>query len=92
MLEINLNLEVVEKVLVSFIKDAVYKNNFKNAIVGVSGGIDSAVVLGLTQRALRSDNTFALLMPYKLSSGDSLEDGKRICDGLKVKYEFIDRQ
>lgn len=90
MLEINLNPEVVEKVLVSFIKDAVYKNNFKNAIVGVSGGIDSAVVLGLTQRALGSDNTFALLMPYKLSSEDSLEDGKRVCDGLKVRYEVID--
>ncbi|MCP4148828.1 MAG: NAD(+) synthetase, partial [bacterium] len=66
MLEINL--EVVEKILVAFIKDNVYKNNFKKAILGVSGGIDSAVVLALTQRALGSENTYALLMPYKLSS------------------------
>jgi NAD+ synthase len=89
MLEINLNLEVIENVLVRFIKDAVYKNNFKNAIVGVSGGIDSAVVLSLVQRALGSSHTFALLMPYKLSSDESLKDGKRICDGLKVTYEVI---
>jgi NAD+ synthase len=86
----NMNLDMVEKVLVTFIKDAVYKNNFKNAIVGVSGGIDSAVVLALVQRALGSRHTFALLMPYRLSSEDSLKDGKRICDDLKVKYEVID--
>jgi NAD+ synthase len=90
MLEMNLNLEVIEKVLVCFIKDAVHKNNFKNAIIGVSGGVDSAVVLTLTQRALGSDHTFALLMPYKLSSEDSIKDGQRICDGLKVTYEVID--
>ncbi len=88
MLEVNL--EVVEKILVSFIKDAVYKNNFKKAILGVSGGIDSAVVLCLAQRALGSENTFALLMPYKLSSQESLTDGKAICHQLKVPYEVID--
>jgi len=85
-----MNLEVIEKVLVNFIKDAVHKNNFKNAIVGVSGGIDSAVVLALAQRALGSEHTFALLMPYKLSSEESLKDGRAICEQLKVKYETID--
>lgn len=82
--------ETVEKLLVYFIKDTVYKNNFKNGIVGVSGGIDSAVALALTQRALGSQHTFALLMPYKLSSKDSLEDGKKICQQLDVAYEIID--
>lgn len=86
----NMNLDMVEKVLVTFIRDAVYKNNFKNAIIGVSGGIDSAVVLTLAQRALGSQHTFALLMPYRLSSEDSLKDGKSMCDDLKVKYEVID--
>jgi NAD+ synthase len=82
--------ETVENLLVYFIKDTIYKNNFKNGIVGVSGGIDSAVTLALTQRALGSQHTFALLMPYKLSSKDSLEDGKKICELLEVSYEIID--
>ena len=88
MLEIHL--ETVEKILVNFIRDAVYKNNFKNGILGVSGGIDSAVVLALVQRALGSDHTFAILMPYKLSSEASLADGKLICQQLNVNYEIIE--
>ncbi len=88
MLEVHL--ETVEKLLVYFIRDTVYKNNFKNGIVGVSGGIDSAVVLALMQRALGSEHTFALLMPYKLSSRESLKDGKAICEQLKTAYEIID--
>lgn len=82
--------ETVENLLVYFIKDTIYKNNFKNGIVGVSGGIDSAVALALTQRALGSQHTFALLMPYKLSSKDSLEDGKKTCEQPEVSYEIID--
>ncbi|MCP4213150.1 MAG: NAD(+) synthase, partial [bacterium] len=88
MLEINL--DVVEKVLVGFIRDAVSKNKFENAVIGVSGGIDSAVVLALLQRALGSEHVFGYLMPYKLSSEDSLKDGKEICRQLKVPYEIID--
>jgi NAD+ synthase len=88
MLEIHL--ETVEKVLVQFIKDAVHKNGFKNGIVGVSGGIDSAVIVALTQRALGKEHTFALLLPYKLSSEASLNDGKLICEQLGVAYEIID--
>lgn len=88
MLEIHL--PTVEKVLVEFIRDAVYKNGFKNGIVGVSGGIDSAVVLALTQKALGSQHTFGLLMPYKLSSPASLEDGKAVCGQLGVSCETIE--
>ncbi len=87
---LDIHVETVEGLLVSFIKDTIYKNNFKNGIVGVSGGLDSAVVLALTQRALGSSHTFALLMPYKRSSKDSLEDGKKICEQLGVAYKIID--
>jgi NAD+ synthase len=88
MLEIHL--ETVETILVNFIRDTVYKNNFKNGIVGVSGGIDSAVVLALVQRALGSEHTFGLLMPYKLSSSASLTDGRKICELLQVSSQVID--
>jgi NAD+ synthase len=87
---LDIHLETVEKLLVYFIKDTIRKNGFSNGIVGVSGGIDSAVVLALTQRALGSQQTYALLMPYKRSSRESLADGKLICEQLGVTYEIID--
>jgi len=87
---LELHYETVEKVLVDFVKDAVHKNNFKKGILGVSGGIDSAVALVLAQRALGSENVYALLLPYKLSSEASLTDGKAICEQLNVPYEVIE--
>jgi NAD+ synthase len=88
MLEINF--EIAEKVIVRFIRDSVHKNNFSRAIVGVSGGLDSAVVLALTEKALGSRHTLALLLPYKSSSGKSLVHGKMICEQLKVRFEVLD--
>ncbi|MEN8153046.1 MAG: NAD+ synthase [Acidobacteriota bacterium] len=85
-----INNEVTVKVITEFIRNSVYKNGFKNGILGVSGGLDSAVVLDLTVKALGKDNTFALLMPYRLSSEESLKDGKLICEKLGVQYEVID--
>ncbi|MCU0288192.1 MAG: NAD+ synthase [Acidobacteria bacterium] len=90
MLEQIMNLAVVEKVLVNFIKETVNKNGFQDAIIGVSGGIDSTVVLALVQKALGCEHTFALLMPYKLSSEESLKDAKTICEQFKVSYNVID--
>lgn len=88
MLEINV--DMAEKAILIFIKDAVHKNGFKNGIVGVSGGLDSAVTLALTQRALGKKHTFALLMPFKLSSKESLDHGRLICEALEVKYDIVD--
>ncbi len=85
-----LDYSIVKSKIISFIKDYIYKNGFKNGIIGVSGGIDSALVLALTVEALGKENVFALLMPYKLSSEDSLKDGKIICEKLGVKHEIID--
>jgi NAD+ synthase len=82
--------DLVEKILTSFIKDSVCKNSFKNAIVGVSGGLDSAVVLALCRKALGPRHTFALLLPYRVSSPESLDHGKMACAKFKVPYEVID--
>ncbi len=87
---LDFNAEVTGKVLELFIKDTVHKNNFKKTILGVSGGIDSAVILALAAKALGPENVFGLLMPYKLSSEDSLKDGKRVCEQFGVKYEVVD--
>ncbi|MFH2108242.1 MAG: NAD+ synthase [Chrysiogenia bacterium] len=82
--------DLVEKILVTAIRDSIRKNGFKNAIIGVSGGLDSAVVAALCQKALGSSHTFALLLPYRISSPASLEHGKMVCAKLKVACEIID--
>ena len=48
------------------------------------------MVLALVQRALGSEHTFGVLMPYKLSSDASLADGKEICEQLKVSYDVVE--
>ncbi len=87
---VEINPEITTDIIVKFIYDSIHKNGFANGIMGVSGGIDSALVLALTVKALGKNNTFALLMPYKTSSPESLSDGKLICEKLGVKYEIID--
>jgi len=88
MIDINLNIttDIIEK----FIHDSITKNGFRNGIIGVSGGIDSALVLALTVRAIGKDNTFALLMPYKTSSPESLTHGKRVCEQFGVRFDIVD--
>jgi len=86
--EINLN--ITTDIIVKFIYDSISKNGFKNGILGVSGGIDSALVLALSVKALGKDNTYAMLMPYKKSSPESLSDGKLLCEKFDVDYEIVD--
>jgi NAD+ synthase len=82
--------DLVEKILVSSIRDSIQKNGFKNAIIGVSGGLDSAVVLVLCKKALGVRHTFALLLPYRVSAPESLEHGQMVCARFKVPFEVID--
>ncbi len=85
-----INLDVTTDIIVKFIYDSIKKNGFKNGVIGVSGGIDSALVLALTVKAIGKENTFAILMPFRTSSPDSLSDGKYLCDKFDVDYEVID--
>ena len=87
---IEMDCRIIEAVLVRFIRDTIHKNGFRNALVGVSGGIDSAVVLALVQKSIGKTHTFALLMPYRLSAKESLVHGRLICRQLGVPLEEID--
>ncbi len=91
MIEIpNLNYNLVRKFIVEFIKEEVFSNNFKNGVIGISGGIDSALVSYLAVEALGNKNVYGLIMPYKLSSKASAEDAVMISKTLKINYEIID--
>lgn len=68
--------------LTGFIKDAVAKAGMERCVIGLSGGIDSALSAYLSARALGADNVLAVRMPYATSSENSLNDASAIIEDL----------
>jgi len=79
----------VHRALVTGIRDFFSKGGIKKAIVGLSGGIDSAVVVALAAEALGPENTLALLMPSVYSSGHSVSDSVKMASALGVPYNTV---
>jgi len=84
--------ERIHNALIFGIKDYFSKMNFKSAIIGLSGGIDSAVTLVLAVKALGNKNVKALLMPSKFSSDHSVKDAVELAENLSIAYEIINIQ
>ena len=82
-------IELIYKALITGIKDYFVKMNFKRAVVGLSGGIDSAVCLSLAASALGTENVIALLLPSRYSSEHSVSDAVKLAENLGVKHEII---
>jgi NAD+ synthase (glutamine-hydrolysing) len=74
---------------VAGIRDYFIKTGLKSGIVGLSGGVDSAVCLCLAVEALGNKNVRALLMPSRYSSDHSVKDAVALADTLKVNYDII---
>lgn len=79
----------IHDALVLGIRDYFRKMNFNKAILGLSGGIDSAVVTALAAKALGNENVLPVLMPSPFSSAHSVEDSVRLCENLRLSYETI---
>ena len=88
--EINLNpIALINKALVMGIRDYFGKTGFKSSIIGLSGGIDSAVCLCLAVEALGNENVRVLLMPSRYSSDHSVKDAVDLSKILKVQYDIV---
>jgi len=83
----HLNYAVIETILVNFIRNEVQKSGFSKVVLGLSGGVDSAVSCALATKALGKENVLAVMMPYKTSSADSLSDAQRLIEQLGVESE-----
>jgi len=81
--------ELIHKALVTGIHDYFAKTRFSSCIVGLSGGIDSALSLCLAVEALGNENARALLMPSRYSSEHSVADAVALAKNLNVKYDII---
>lgn len=83
------SLEDLKKALVLGIKDYFHKQGFKKACLGLSGGVDSALVASLAKEALGKDNVLAVLMPSCYSSEGSITDAMALANNLNIKVKVI---
>jgi len=83
-------MDEIEGKLVKFVKDEVEKRGFKKVILGLSGGIDSALVAFIATKALGKENVCTLMMPYKTSSQGSLDHAKLVVEKLGIKNRKIE--
>ncbi|HNX56402.1 MAG TPA: NAD+ synthase [Prolixibacteraceae bacterium] len=82
-------IEKIYEALILGIRDYFGKMGFKKATLGLSGGIDSALVLVLATEALGKENVRVLLMPSQYSSDHSITDAVQLAQNLDVQYEII---
>ncbi len=87
---LTIDTEVVTLVLTRFIHNELTKAGFQKAVLGLSGGIDSALSCYLAAAALGPENVLAVRMPYKTSSPESLAHAQLVIDDLGVQSETIE--
>jgi len=84
-----MNSAKVLKQIVSYLKEYAKQYKFKKAILGLSGGIDSAVVACLAKEAFGSRNVLALFIPSKFTAKHNFEDSKKLAENLGINYDII---
>jgi NAD+ synthase len=87
---LSIDTDVVTEILLGFIRDEVGKVGFDRVVLGLSGGVDSAVVAALAVRALCPKGVVPVLMPYRSSSPDSEADARTVCTQLGLEPVVVD--
>ncbi len=90
MMNLQLNCETVRKVLIGFIDNEVRKAGFHRVVVGLSGGVDSALAASLAAEALGPENVWAILMPYRTSSPASAEHATMVVRALGIQHFSVE--
>ena len=84
-IDLTLSTDLARTILTGFIHSEISRAGFTHAVVGLSGGVDSALSCFLAAEALGPQNVLAVRMPYKSSSSDSLEHAQLVIDTLGVQ-------
>jgi NAD+ synthase len=87
---LSINTDLAREILSGFIKSEITRVGMSRAVIGLSGGIDSALSCALAVEALGAENVLAVRMPYKASSKDSLNDAQLLIDQLGIPNKTIE--
>ncbi len=88
---LRINAPLVAEWLIEFLRDEVRRRRgFEKVLLGLSGGVDSSLVAFLCARAFEPENVYAFLMPYKISSPESLEHGNLVVQTLGIHSRVIE--
>jgi NAD+ synthase len=87
---LTLNMQHVKRVLVDFLRDETYRIGLTKGVLGLSGGVDSAVSAFLAAEAFGPENLLCVMMPYKTSSSDSLTDAQLVVQQLGTRSEIVE--
>lgn len=90
MVDLTINTDVARRILTGFIHSEVTRVGYSRAVVGLSGGLDSALSCVLAVEALGAENVLAVRMPYKSSSPDSLEHAGLLIEQLQIPSKTIE--
>jgi NAD+ synthase len=88
--DLTIHTGLARKILTGFLKTEITRAGFTRAVLGLSGGVDSALSCALAADALGAQNVLAVRMPYRLSSPDSLADAQLVADQLGVQLATIE--
>lgn len=88
--DLNINTDLARTILTGFIRSEITRMGFSHAVIGLSGGIDSALSCFLATEALGPENVLGIRMPYKTSSLDSLEDAQRVIDATGIQSKTVE--
>ncbi|RMH64822.1 MAG: NAD+ synthase [Calditrichaeota bacterium] len=87
---LTINTDWVRKALGVFLREEVRKTGFQKVVLGLSGGVDSAVVAALAAEALGKDNVHGLIMPYRGSHPDSRAHAELLAGQLEISFDVVD--
>jgi NAD+ synthase len=88
--ELAIDTDVARRVIVEFIRHQLQQAGFGKALLGLSGGIDSALVAYLAAAAIGPENVLCVLMPYRTSSSESVEHARLVVDDLGCASDLVD--
>jgi NAD+ synthase len=85
-----LNTDLLQRVLVAFVRNEVHRGGLERAVLGLSGGVDSSLVATLAARALGPGNVTGFILPYRTSSADSIADAELVARETGIHAVRID--
>ncbi|PIU45796.1 MAG: NAD(+) synthase, partial [Ignavibacteriales bacterium CG07_land_8_20_14_0_80_59_12] len=88
--DLRINPQLVRDVLVRFIKAEVTRTGLLRTVIGLSGGVDSALTAYLAVEALGKESVHGVLLPYRTSSADSRSDALSVVADLGISHETVD--